>query len=85
MTVTTENQDSSETPTQISSPDASAVKREKFGWIRQALERGVAIASFAFVLIAFQKFVPSTSGVIESKISAVGMAFMGWIKFFSII
>jgi hypothetical protein len=58
------------------------LKREKFDWIREAIESGVAIASFAFVLIAFQKFVPSTSQLIESKISAVATTFMAWLKIF---
>ncbi len=53
-----------------------------FGWVREALQRCVAISSFAFVFIALEKFVPTTSGVIESKISAVGMAFMDWLRIF---
>ena len=90
MAMTPKNQDSPKRPTQ-SSPDARLQMRRRmgessqidyFGWIREALQRGVAIASFAFVFIALEKFVPGTSGVIESKISAVGMAFMDWLKIF---
>lgn len=90
MAMTPKNQDSSATPTQSSRDTRLQMRRqmsqssqtEYFGWIREALQRGVAIASFAFVFIALEKFVPTTSGAIESKISAVGMAFMDWLKIF---
>ena len=90
MAATPKNQDSSQTPAP-SSHDARLQMRRQMGesfqidylgWIREALQRGVAIASFAFVFIALEKFVPATSGVIESKISAVSMAFMDWLKIF---
>jgi hypothetical protein len=90
MAMTPKNQDSSETPAP-SSPDARLQMRRQmgessqvdyFGWTRAALQRGVAIASFAFVFIGLEKFVPATSEAIESRISAVGMAFMDWLKIF---
>jgi hypothetical protein len=89
MAIAPKNQ-GSEMPT-LSTPDANPEMRRQIGassqinylgWLREALQRGVAIASFAFVFIALEKFVPATSGVIESKISAVAMAFMDWLKIF---
>jgi len=90
MAMTPKNQHSSGTPApssrnvrlrrHMSAGESSQI--DYLGWTREALQRGVAIASFAFVFIALEKFVPATSGVIESKISAVGMAFMDWLKIF---
>jgi hypothetical protein len=61
---------------------AEFVTGEKFSWIRKAIKSGVAFASFAFILSALEKFLPSTSGVVESKLAAAGMIFIAWLKTF---
>jgi hypothetical protein len=61
---------------------AEFVRREKSSWIRKVISRGVAFASFAFILSALEKFLPSTSGVVEGKLAAAGMIFIAWLKNF---
>ena len=90
MAMTPKNRDSSATPAPSSRDARLQMRRhmgesfqiDYFGWIREALQRAVAIASFAFVFIALEKFVPTTSGLIESRISAVGTALTDWLKIF---
>lgn len=57
-------------------PDHSA---SRFRWL---IEQAVAVSAIPFVFYAFEKFLPSTSGLVESKVAAAGTLFIAWIKSF---
>ena len=59
---------------------AEFVSGQRFNWIRKIITRGVAFTSLAFILSALEKFLPSTSGVVEGKLAAAGMMFIAWVK-----
>lgn len=57
----------------------STAPENRFRWL---VEHAIAVSSIPFVFFAFEKFLPSTSGVVENKVAAAGTLFIAWIKNF---
>jgi hypothetical protein len=51
----------------------------RFRWL---VEHAIAVSAIPLVFFAFEKFLPSASGLVESKVAAVGTLFIAWIKRF---
>ena len=63
-------------------PDHESVVAYKANRFRWFVEHAVAVSAIPFVFYAFEKFLPSTSGLVESKVAAAGTLFIAWIKSF---
>jgi hypothetical protein len=57
----------------------STAPESRFRWL---VEHAIAVSAIPFVFFAFEKFLPSTSGLVESKVAAAGALFIAWIKSF---
>jgi hypothetical protein len=57
----------------------STAPESRFKWF---VEHAIAASSIPLVFFAFEKFLPSTSGLVESKLAAAGTLFIAWIKSF---
>jgi hypothetical protein len=57
----------------------STAPESRFRWL---VEHAIAVSAIPFVFFAFEKFLPSASGLVESKVAAAGTLFVAWIKSF---
>jgi hypothetical protein len=57
----------------------STAPESRFRWL---VEHAIAVSAIPFVFFAFEKFLPSASGLVESKVATAGTLFVAWIKSF---
>jgi hypothetical protein len=55
----------------------STAPESRFRWL---VEHAIAVSAIPLVFFGFEKFLPSASGLVESKVAAAGTFFIAWIK-----
>ena len=63
-------------------PDHGGIVAHKASRFRWLVEYAIAVSAIPFVFFAFEKFLPSASGLVESKVAAAGTLIIAWIKSF---